>query len=260
MSYTDGAVEATTNSGAIKDSGIAFHHVFTNDNGTGNWQSGQIPADRSTASSLPDFHLVDGITSLAKMAADSGVLPIGGNSGRTDVLLWATDKPADLPEVWKQPSGTKMDGKCGLTGVSNMLRFYGVEKSPDSIDEVGYRSVGFGMRSGKFAQDLTELTGKKFTAKNIEDGSFPLDVLRKNIKDGKPVAIMYMTGDVSAHWVVVAGIREGKDNPSTEVLVQSGGAYYTIPWKDLQPNWKAGYGGPYPYVVGDEAAPKLPKK
>ena len=190
------------------------------------------------------------------------VLPIGGDSSdkKKGVPLQAVDKPdPSLPDVWNHPESSAMDGKCGITGVANMLRFYGVEKSPADIDVSRYRSWGVGLRSEKFASDLTELSGKKFSAHSIDDGSSGLDMLRQQIKDGKPVAIQYMTSPTNAHWVVVAGVTDGKDGP--ELTVQSWGGYHKVPYKDIQDNWRRGYGGPYPYVVGDEQSSLLkPKK
>ena len=105
------------------------------------------------------------------------------------------EKPdPNLPDVWNHPPATKMDGKCGITGVSNLLRLYGVEKNPADIDTWSRRSWGPGMRVDKFAENMSELSGQKFNSCSIENGKEPLDVLKENIKDKKPVAIMYMTG------------------------------------------------------------------
>ncbi len=192
--------------------------------------------------------------------AERWVLPIGANSDdkKKGVPLELIDKPESLPKPWDPPPSTKMDGKCGITGVSNMLRLYGVEKAPADIDLAEYRSWGPGLRSDKFASDLNKLSDKKFSSHSIENGSDPLKVLSDNIKDGKPVAIMYMTSPTNAHWVVVTDVKEGKDG--AELTVQSWGNYYKVPFKDIKDQWERGYGGPYPYVVGDEASSKLPKK
>lgn len=194
--------------------------------------------------------------------SDSGwVVPLFGNSSdkKKNVPLEQTEKPDPaLPDVWPHPPATKLDGKCGITGVSNLLRLYGIEKPPADIDQSHYRSWGPGMRVNKFAEDMRELSGKNFTSRNIKDGSDPLSVLQNNIKDGKPVAIMYMTSPTDAHWVVVTGITQGAKGP--ELQVQSWGAYHKVAWSDVQDQWRRGYGGPYPYVVGDEASPFLKKK
>jgi hypothetical protein len=192
---------------------------------------------------------------------DSWVLPIGANSDdkKKDVPLDQIDKPdACLPDAWNHPPSTKMDGKCGITGVANMLRFYDIEKDPKDLDYSRYRSFGPGLRINKFSENLNELSGKKFNSCCIDDGSDPLDVLRKNVKDGKPVAIQYMTSPTNAHWVVVTGVTEGKNG--AELQVQSWGAYHKVEWDKIKDNWKRGYGGPYPYVVGDEASPKMKKQ
>lgn len=183
------------------------------------------------------------------------VLPIGAHSSKKSgvVPLERIEKPdPSLPDVWNQPEGTMLDGKCGITGVSNMLRLYGIEKDPAKIDLGRYRSVGPGLRAEKFASDMKELTGgKNFTACTIDDEKQnPLFVLKSHIEAGKPVAIMYMNDSTEAHWVVVTGVGNGVYNP--EVIVQSGGAYHKTNWRNLQDQWKRGYGGDYPYVVGDE--------
>lgn len=185
-------------------------------------------------------------------------LPVGGNDKRkTGVPVTDMEKPKDAPAAWEHPPASWRDGKCGITGVSNLIRWYGEEKNPKDIDIYENRSWGIGMRSGKFAEDCSKLTGKNFTACSIEKGE-PLDILKQHLKDGKPVAIMYMTGKTNAHWVVVTGIEEGKDGPS--VQVETWGHYGKIKWSDLKYQWERGYGGPYPYVVGDEPSPLLKKK
>lgn len=197
----------------------------------------------------------------ADLASDAWVVPFGAHSNdkKKDVPLDQIDKPeAGLPDAWGHPPSTKMDGKCGITGVANMLRFYDVEKAPIDIDCSRYRSWGPGMRSDKFAENLTELSGKKFNSRCIDDGANPLDVLKQNLKDGKPIAIQYMTSPTNAHWVVVTGVADGKNGP--ELQVQSWGAYHKVEWKNIQDNWKRGYGGPYPYVVGEESSVKLKKQ
>jgi hypothetical protein len=191
---------------------------------------------------------------------DVWVLPIGANSDdkKKDVPLEQIDKPdPKLPDAWGHPPSTRLDGKCGITGVSNMLRLYNIEQPPGDIDCSRYRSYGPGLRVDKFASNLRELSGKNFDSCSIEDGSDPLDVLRKHIKEGRPVAIQYMTSPTNAHWVVVTGISEGKDG--THLQVQSWGAYHKVKWQDVQDQWRRGYGGPYPHVVGDEASPHLKK-
>jgi len=191
---------------------------------------------------------------------ESWVLPIGAHSSdkKKDVPLEQIDKPdAKLPDPWQHPESTKLDGKCGITGVSNMLRLYGVEKAPADIDCSRYRSYGPGLRVDKFASDLRELSGKEFKSCSIDDGSDPLDVLRKHVNEGRPVAIQYMTSPTNAHWVVVTGIAEGKDG--TELQVQSWGAYHKVNWRNVQDQWRRGYGGPYPHVVGEESSPSLKK-
>jgi len=191
---------------------------------------------------------------------ESWVLPIGAHSSdkKKEVPLEPIEKPdAKLPDPWQHPDPTWMDGKCGITGVSNMLRLYSVEKPPADIDCSRYRSFGPGLRVGKFASNLSELTGKNFKSCTIDANSDPLDVLRNHIKEGRPVAIQYMTGPTTAHWVVVTGITDGKDG--AHLQVQSWGAYYKVNWNDVQDQWRRGYGGPYPHVVGDEASPLLKK-
>ena len=194
---------------------------------------------------LPSFQI-----DLGKMLGFDGPIPIGAHSSHKKQGVHLTPIETEgLPHAYNQPAGTDMDGKCGITGVANMLRLYGIEKKPEDIDLPRYRSWGPGLRADKFADDLTELSGQKFNSKTIENGENPLEVLKQNIKDGKPVAIMYMTSPTEAHWVVVTDVKNGPNGP--ELTVQSGGRYNTVPFKDIQSNWQRGYGGPYPYVVGE---------
>jgi len=190
-------------------------------------------------------------------------VPIGANSGdkQKSPLLILTDKPGPrFPDVWKQLDGTIMDGKCGVTGVANMLRLYGIEKDPKDIDKSQYRSWGFGLGASKFAEDMTALgDGKKFSARQIDDSKEdPLKVLRDNLAAGKPVAICYMTGRLEAHWVVVTGVNEGQDGP--QLTVMSSGNYFTMKWNEVKYQWSRGWGGPYPYIVGDTPCDLLTKK
>src|SRR6185369_16554055 len=98
---------------------------------------------------------------------------------KKDVPLVQIDKPdPKLPDAWGHPDSTVLDGKCGITGVANMLRFYGVEKPPADIDLSRYRSVGPGLRCDKFASDLNELCSKKFKSFSIDDGRDPLATLQ----------------------------------------------------------------------------------
>ena len=190
---------------------------------------------------------------------------IGGDPGspgarkQGEVQLTPIAKPdPSLPDVWDQPDGTKMDGKCGITAVSNMLRFYGIKKDPKDIDKPEYRSWGPGLRRDKLAEDLESLSDKGFSSKNIEDDD-PLEVLRGHIRSGKPVAIQYMTHyetSTEAHWVVVVDISDGEDPYLT---VQSGGRYQKVRWSDIKDPWRRGYGGPYPYVVGNDPSEILLK-
>lgn len=187
-------------------------------------------------------------------------IPIGAHSDnqkKQGVPMTEIAKPnAKLPDVHNHPESSKLDGKCGITGVSNMLRFYGVEKNPGDIDTWSRRSVGPGMRRDKFAENCSELTDETFNSRNIENGD-PLDVLKGHIKDGKPVAIMHMTGSTEAHWVVVTDVKDTADG--TKLTVQSWGRYYEVNWNDLKHQWERGYGGPYPHVVGDKASEVLKK-
>lgn len=194
------------------------------------------------------------------ISREAWTIPIGAHSDskKKGVPLNPIEKPdPNLPDAWNHPPSTTMDGKCGITGVSNMLRFYGCENAPGDIDTFSRRSWGPGMRADKFAENLTELSGKDFHSRSIENGKDPLDTLKEYIKDKKPVAIMYMTGAADAHWVVVTNVTDGKDG--AKLTVQSWGQYHEVTWKDLQAQWKRGYGGPYPHVVGDSPSELLKK-
>jgi hypothetical protein len=204
---------------------------------------------------LPDLKL----ESFRPSILEGWTIPIGAHSDdkKKGVPLTPIEKPnSKLPDAWNHPESTKMDGKCGITGVSNLLRFYGVEKAPGDIDTWSRRSWGPGMRVDKFTENVGELSGATFHSRNIEEGD-ALDVLRGHIKDNKPVAIMYMTGPSNAHWVVVTNVTDTKDGP--KLTVQSWGGYHEVPWKDIQDNWRRGYGGPYPHCVGDKASEVLKK-
>jgi len=173
-----------------------------------------------------------------------------------------TDSPAakpraSLPNAWVQPAGSLLDGKCGITGVSNMLRLYGIETDPSSIDLSKFRSWGPGLRRDKFAEDLNELGGgKTFFSRSLPEGTDALARLRQHMAAQEPVAIQYMTSQdlgTNAHWVVVVDVQGGT-NPNLTYM--SWGGYRTMKWDDMKDPWKRGWGGPYPHVVGQGAASK----
>lgn len=191
------------------------------------------------------------------------IILTGGNGSKNkdSVALHDTEAPEGLPKPWDQPPPADLDGKCGITGVSNMLRFYDVDKDPKELDQYSrFRSWGTGMRKAKFAESVTELSGKQFSAHNVGNNENPLEVLRKNINDGKPVAICYNKHTDDAHWVLITGMKEGKDG--VELTVQSWGGYKKVAWNDIKDAWSRGYpnSGAYPYVVGNESSPYLKKK
>jgi hypothetical protein len=240
-----------------------------NDNGTNHWTdiaaqswTGDAQAPKNAAAkSSSGSEFMDRVLSMVPLDYKSFVLPIGPNGEKPkDVPLKEIDKPdPKLPDAWNHPESSTLDGKCGITGVCNMLRLYGIEKEPKDIDKSEYRSVGPGLRVRQFRDDLNELSpDKKFTRGTIDNDADALKTLKGFIDDGKPVAIQYMTGRTNAHWVVVTGITEGKDGP--ELQLQSWGKYYQVPFKDIQDQWKRGWGGDYPYVVGNEPSPFLKKK
>jgi hypothetical protein len=136
-----------------------------------------------------------------------------------------------------------------------MLRFYGVEKDPKDLDKDGESDSTPGMRAGTVAKNISKVSGKKFEAKSISGDA--LSTLRGYLNEGKPVAVLYMTGVLEAHWVVVTNVEDGKDG--TVLTLQSWGDWYTVKWTDFEYQWKRGWGGPYPHVVGDEASPVLRK-
>jgi len=255
--------EAFGRSGADSNAGGAFHHELyrTAEAGTYSWQNSPAVGNRQTLD-LPDLQLFD---ALKTVGASDWEMPFGAHSKnkKTGVNLEPIDKPPGMPNVYDHPASTRFDGKCGITGVCNMLRLYGVEKDPATEDTYESRSWGPGMTIDKFAENMSRLSGKTFKSGSVDgDSNAALDVLRNNLKDGKPVAICYQCEGKTAHWVVVTGINEGKDGP--ELTVQSWGRYYKVKWDDIKDHWKQGYGlpllsGNYPYVVGDEAAPALKK-
>lgn len=250
-------------SNADSNAGGAFHQELfrTAEAGTGSRLS-KPGAGSSQTLDLPDLKLFDSL--IPAVAADWQV-PFGAHSKdkKTGVNLEPIDKPPGMPDVHNHPASTKFDGKCGITGVCNMLRLYGVEKDPGKEDTYESHSWGPGMTIDKFAENLSRLSGKTFKSGSVDgDSNAALDVLKNNLKDGKPVAICYQCEGKTAHWVVVTGINEGKDGP--ELTVQSWGQYHKVKWDAIKDHWKQGYGlpilsGNYPYVVGDEAAPALKK-
>lgn len=191
------------------------------------------------------------------------VIPVGAHSKdkKKNVPLEPIEKPdPKLPDVWNHPPATWADGKCGITGVANMLRLYGVERDPAGLDTSDHQNWGPGLRMSQFGANMNDCCGgKKFKSCTIDsDKEDPYKVLKGHIDQGKPVAIEYMTGALNAHWVVVTGIKEGgKEGP--ELTVQSWGRYYKVKWNDIKSNWERGWGGPYPHVVGDEPSPFLKK-
>lgn len=191
---------------------------------------------------------------------------ICGVAKSDDVKLTQVAKPSGLPDAWKHPDDTSLlDGKCGLTAVSNLLRLYKIEVDPASIDESRFRSWGPGLRRDKFAEDMNELAKElEFESRNLEDDTDALSRLERYIAEGKPVAIMYMTNkeapSVEAHWIVVVAIRRTSDQPrNPKLVVQSWGKYHEVEWNEISGAWKRGYGGSYPHVVGKAASPYLSK-
>lgn len=214
----------------------------------------------SSLSVLPGIELVDHkepdkSKQKSKFEVQHFTIPLGANSDykKKSVPMEEISKPENrLPDAWEQPAASFMDGKCGITGVANMLRMYGVEKDPKELDSYDFRSWGPGMRSDKFKENLNLLSQKNFSACSLSATADGLATLRKHLDEGKPVAIQFMTGPTNAHWVVVSGIKDEKNG--TELQVMSWGAYYKIKWDDLAEPWKRGYGGPYPHVVCDSAS------
>ncbi|MBL8871499.1 MAG: hypothetical protein JNK90_17115 [Planctomycetaceae bacterium] len=183
-----------------------------------------------------------------------------------EVQLIRTEKPKGFPDAWDHPQDTSLlDGKCGLTAVSNLLRLYGIEVDPKDIDQAKYRSWGPGLRRDKFAEDMNVLAeGKGFESKCIEEGVDALGVVESYLADGKPFAIMYMTNkkspSVEAHWVVVVAILPSEEPKNPKLIVQSWGEYHEVEWNEIAGSWKRGYGGDYPHVVGDSSSPYLKKQ
>jgi hypothetical protein len=232
-----------------------------------NSDAAQLFNRNTTASVLPSIELIGHIlpgesNKKGTLEDQHWTLPLGANSAnkKKTVPMEAMDKPDDkLPNAWEQPAASFMDGKCGITGVSNMLRFYGVEKDPKELDSYDYRSWGPGLRADKFRDNLNTLSGKNnFSAASLSKTDDALATLRKNLNEGKPVAIQFMTDSTNAHWVVVTGINDEKSGP--ELQVMSWGSYYKIKWSDLDDPWKRGYGGPYPHVVCDNGSEILKRR
>lgn len=155
-----------------------------------------------------------------------------------------------FPDPWEQPSNARWDGKWGVTACSNLLRFYGVEKSPKDLVETGIENLGPGMWASTLAKNVQGLSGKTFRAKRLDGSADALATLRGYLDEGKPVALMYMQDVGVAHWVVVTHMGDGAGGPL--LTLQSSGEWYTVEWKSFQHRWKRADGGPYPHVVGDE--------
>lgn len=157
-----------------------------------------------------------------------------------------------LPKPHGQPSGSYLDGKCGVTAAANLLKLYGKNHSPSDLDTFDNRSWGPGMRADKLAEVTTDHADQTFLSLTIPPGVDALKVLRGLVNSGKPVAIQYLVYEelsTNAHWVVVTDIDNSKD---PKIRMMSWGKYIEMEWSVLKDQWERAWGGPYPYVVGEE--------
>ena len=180
-------------------------------------------------------------------------IPFGerSNGEKKDAAFTPTSKPNPrFSDPWEQPSPRKWDGRWGVTACSNLLRFYGVEKPPNGLEDTGVENIGPGMWASTLAKNLQDVAGKTFRAKTLDGSADALAALRGYLDEGKPVAVMYKQDVSVAHWVVVTNVDDGADGPV--LTLQSSGDWYTVAWKAFQDRWKRADGGPYPHVVGDE--------
>ena len=255
--FLNEATEVIKNAGTDLNSDISVSSKFSGELFS-DWSKLCQPGS-SYAPLLPQLRLLSDGKIIDHETQPEWVVPIGAHGNtKNSVKLIPIDKPEQMPDVWNQPRATRMDGKCGITANSNLLRLYGIEKSPSSLDIRKYRSWGPGLRCDKFASNMSELSGIEFKDKTIKGQEKPIDVLKDLVKNGKPVAIEYMTGTTTAHWVIVTDVKDTKEGP--ELTVQSWGRYYKVKFSEIDDAWKRGYGGPYPYVVADKAMPPRPAR
>lgn len=172
----------------------------------------------------------------------------------TDMVAIAT--PKDMPTPWKQPeSEGRFDqrGKCGPTALANELRLFGIEKSPEDLDDDGVH----------FAIGTLQWQIEGWLKKNHPELgckiSYPWDganALRKQLDAGHPVMVWFNTdGGFSSHWVTAVGHRgSGADE---KVIVMSWGRYYEIPMKKLDDASKWVYGMRHPTVICAETTDKI---
>lgn len=168
-------------------------------------------------------------------------------------------RPPGMPAVWAQPDseGTFGErGKCGPTAVANLLRLYGTEASPDTVDDQGVHwwigTRGVSIRDW-FAEAHPELG---CTLEHPTDGP---KFLREELAGGHPVLVWFnMEGGLQSHWVTVVGVRGS--GAGEEVVVMSWGRYYATSMKKLDDAWRNVYWVRRPSIVCSARAKPVPPR
>lgn len=193
---------------------------------------------------------------------DDSVESHGGDNAAEEAITRAAvpmnkiERPAGVPASWDQPPSEGSFGQygyCGATAAANLLRWYDREVSPrQAIDDGCWSSVGTrpATLAAYFRKHHPEL-GCELT--QVPGGADALSLLKYDLMLGRPTILLFMTGGLNAHWVTAIGVDAKGPNPN--VLVESWGKYYAIPWAKLEPAWRAAYGGPYPHLTCEAKSP-----
>ena len=164
--------------------------------------------------------------------------------------------PANMPVPWKQPDSEGWfdeRGKCGPTALANELRLYGIEKSPDQLDDGGVHFV-----VGTLQWQIEDWLKRNHPDLGCRI-SYPWDgakALRGQLDGGHPVMVWFNTdGGFSSHWVTAVGHRgTGADE---KVIVMSWGRYYEIPMRKLDDASKWVYGMRHPTIICTRTTDKI---
>jgi hypothetical protein len=158
-------------------------------------------------------------------------------------------RPKGGPESWVQPPSDGYFGQwgyCGATAAANLFRWYGREVAPREAVDKGCWSYIAGTFPGTLRSCMNAIEPDLECALASASLTDPLGTLRGELAGGHPVIILYMTGVVEAHWVVVTGIEgEGHDR---KIVAMSDGRYIAMKWSQLAPAWGLAYDGPFPMI------------
>jgi len=160
------------------------------------------------------------------------------------------DVPRSFPvRPWEQPPDEGWFGQygyCGPTAVANLLRLYGIEKSPrTAIDEGCWSYVG--TTPGTMQRYLRREHGDLGCDRRVVGGLDPLEVLRVLLDADHPPIVLFKNGRLMGHWVVVIGVSV--DARGAWVEYMEDGAYHKSSWAELEPRWSSVYGMRYPLIA-----------